>query len=194
MFPLLFIWWNPSQMRMQNRIFRKLHADNFFSKEFLNISNILNLNFWQVKFKFYFKFRFSLFKSRAIIQETIRLRSKDLTWNTVSFSIGVQNKTSDTPKILIVLFSWDGHWIFVPMKMNVEMHHATMNKIVSIQQDLTNVFKKEFVKILSRSGVCHLFLLREEVKLDKYYINFWLNKSSIWKTRFRWIWRNREIW
>ena len=50
---------------------------------------------------------------------------------------------------LNVLFSWDGHWISVLMKMNVEMHHVTMNKIVSIQQDLTNVFKKESVKILS---------------------------------------------
>ena len=42
---------------------------------FWKFLNIFNFNFWQVEFKFYFKFRFSLFKSRAIIQETIRLRS-----------------------------------------------------------------------------------------------------------------------
>ena len=49
--------------------------DEIFFGSFWKFLNIFNFNFWQVQFKFYFKFRFSLFKSRAIIQETIRLRS-----------------------------------------------------------------------------------------------------------------------
>ena len=50
--------------------------------------------------------------------------------------------------------------------MNAGMHHVTRNKIVSIQQDLTNVFKKENSQKVYMTG-------------DKYHYSTLIYKPSL---------------